>query len=156
MTVLSASQLDSSSVSKSMAVLLMYGLMWAVGFLMIGVSLYKQRFSRSDAKKEIVETQPLRLMKKKSKSRSSKNQEEIKRMLTKYIDEIFPAVYQSRSYVSRMFEEVMKHHRYILLLNFRGEDLNSRKIITCLHMLTVQTMLMFILAMLYDLQVNWS
>lgn len=138
-----------------MTVLLMYGLMWGIGLLMIGVSLYKQRSLRSSQKKTIegengkIHDQP----RKKFQSTSISPQEEIKRMLAKYIDEIFPAVYQSQSYISRMFGEVLKHHRYILLLNTRGEDLNFKKIITCLHMLTVQTMLMFILAVLYDLQV---
>lgn len=153
---MTANQLDGSSVSESVAVLLMYGLMWGVGLLMISVNLFKQRSRSSSPSASIsAPAAPLgptgtRTM----KASSTSNYDEVKRILTKYIDEIFPTVFQNQSYLRRMMNEVLKHHRYIVLLSSRGVDLNSKKIITCIHLLTVQSMLMFILAVLYDLQVR--
>jgi hypothetical protein len=151
-TAMTANQLDASSVSKSTAVLLMYGLMWGVGLLMISVNLFKQR-SRSSLERGAKQKQQTRTPNQAKDSDPMSQPDDVRRMLTKYIDEIFPTVFQSQSYFRRMMAEVMKHHRYIVLLTSRGEDLNTKKIITCIHLLTVQSMLMFILAVLYDLQV---
>jgi hypothetical protein len=153
-TAMTANQLDASSVSESTAVLLMYGLMWGVGLLMISVNLFKQR-SRSSLEHGAKQKQQTgtRTPNQAKDSDSMSQSDDVKRMLAKYIDEIFPTVFQSQSYFRRMMAEVMKHHRYIVLLTSRGEDLNTKKIITCIHLLTVQSMLMFILAVLYDLQV---
>jgi hypothetical protein len=151
---MTANQLDASSISESMAVLLMYGLMWGVGLLMISVNLFKQRSRSSLERGAKQEQQTGTRIPNQSKGSDSRSQpDDVRRMLTKYIDEIFPTVFQSQSYFRRMMAEVMKHHRYIVLLTSRGEDLNTKKIITCIHLLTVQSMLMFILAVLYDLQV---
>jgi hypothetical protein len=156
-TTMTANRLDASSVSESRAVLLMYGLMWGVGFLMIIVNLCKTRSHSSSSSSSSAAGGKLSQVQMQKEvatpASTSQTAEDVKRMLTKYIDEVFPTVFQSQSYLSRMMAEVLKHHRYIVLLTSRGEDSNSKKIITCLHLLTVQSMLMFLLAVLYDLQV---
>lgn len=147
-TILSANSFDSSSVAKSMTVLLMYGVMWGVGLLVVCVSYLNK--SRSKQLAHFHEN------KVKAVSRSRSSPDDIQRVLSKYIDEIFPTVFQTQSYISRMMEEIMKHHRYVVLFTTRGADLSLRRIITCVHLLTVQSMLMFMLAVLYDLQVRES
>jgi hypothetical protein len=124
----------------------MFGFMWGAGFLGVSVCF----FQRQQQGRKIREFQA-----KKIKAVSRVRPEELNNLLTKYLDEVFPVVFQSRSYVGRMIEEILKHHRYVSLVTSGAGDVN-KKIITCFHLLTVQTMLMFLLAMCYELQVPSS
>ena len=46
-----------------------------------------------------------------------------------------------------------KHHRYLNILTASPGDFGDRsRVLTGIHLLTIQTMLMFLLALLYDLQ----
>jgi hypothetical protein len=71
-----------------------------------------------------------------------------------YINELFPSVFRSESYKKRLFDEICKHHRYIIL--FRpaegGSNADNVRMLTGLQLLTVQTMLMFMVAVCYDVQ----
>jgi hypothetical protein len=117
--------------------------MWGVGFLGITVCF----FQRQQQGRRIREFQA-----KKISAVSRARPEELNLLLSRYLDEVFPVVFQSRSYVGRMAEEVLKHHRYVALITSRA-DVN-KKMLTCSHLLTVQTMLMFLLALCYELQVS--
>lgn len=54
--------------------------------------------------------------------------------------------------MDRFWEEVSKSHRYLLLFTASGEDGDKKRMLTGIHLLTVQSMLMFILAVFYDLE----
>jgi hypothetical protein len=43
------------------------------------------------------------------------DQAEIRQNLTNYITELFPTVFQSQPDLSRLFREISKHHRYLIL-----------------------------------------
>jgi hypothetical protein len=146
-TIMSANSLDSSSVTHSLTILLMYGVMWGAGFLLISLS-----YLQKNQTKHLTQFHQNKI-KAITKSRQANTSEEIQRMLTKYLDEIFPTVFQTQSYLTRMMEEIMKHHRYVILFSTRGQDLKMKRIVTCVHLLTIQSMLMCMLAVLYDLQV---
>jgi hypothetical protein len=66
--------------------------------------------------------------------------------------EVLPSVFRPRVGLTRFWEEVSKSHRYLLLFTASGEDGDKKRMLTGLHLLTVQSMLMFILAVFYDLQ----
>jgi hypothetical protein len=149
-TVLSANSFDSSSVSKSITILLMYGIMWGAGFILISVSYFQKNQAEQIAQFHQNKIKAI------TKSRPTNAPEDIQRMLARYLDEIFPTVFQTQSYLSRMMEEITKHHRYVILFSTRGQDLNMKRIVTCVHLLTIQSMLMCMLAVLYDLQVHLS
>lgn len=62
-------------------------------------------------------------------------------------------MFQSKSGASRVWDEIRKHHRYLILFSAEGESGDSVRMLTGVHLLTVQTMLMFVMALCYDVQV---
>jgi hypothetical protein len=66
--------------------------------------------------------------------------------------EVLPSVFRPKAGLTRFWEEVSKSHRYLLLFTASGEDGDKKRMLTGIHLLTVQSMLMFILAVFYDLQ----
>jgi hypothetical protein len=66
--------------------------------------------------------------------------------------EVLPSVFRAKAGLTRFWEEVSKSHRYLLLFTASGEDGDKKRMLTGVHLLTVQSMLMFILAVFYDLQ----
>lgn len=66
---------------------------------------------------------------------------------------MFPAVFQSKSRIHCLWEEITRHHRYLMLIIPSDYEKNSQRSLTAIHLLTVQSMLMFIVALCYDLQV---
>jgi hypothetical protein len=53
-----------------------------------------------------------------------------------------------------VWEEVKKHHRYLMLIAADGANSGSVRMLSGVHLLTVQTMLMWVLALCYDVQVS--
>jgi hypothetical protein len=81
--------------------------------------------------------------------------QEVQDKLMGYVDSVFPSVYQSKRWLSRLLSELGKHHRYmVLLMPTRDESMEKRRILTGVQLLTVQTMLMFLLAVACDIQVS--
>jgi hypothetical protein len=73
--------------------------------------------------------------------------------LLRVVDEIFPAVFQAKSPLQRLWGEISRHHRYLMLFIPNKHEKYSQRSLTAIHLLTVQSMLMFIVALCYDLQV---
>ncbi len=71
------------------------------------------------------------------------------------MNESFPAVFQQKSSFQRLWQEISRHHRYLLLFVPFNHIKSSQRSVTTIHLLTVQSMLMFILALCYDLQVDY-
>jgi hypothetical protein len=63
-------------------------------------------------------------------------------------------VFRAKRGLTRFWEEISKNHRYVLLFTASGDDGNHKRFLTGMHLLTVQSMLMFILSVFYDLQVS--
>lgn len=80
-----------------------------------------------------------------------KSKEAVREYLNKYVRSIFPAVFRADSGWTRLWFEIQRHHRYIQLFSSENKN-NARRIITGVHLMTVQSMLMFMLAVVYDVQ----
>lgn len=143
---MTADELTLSSLSRSIIVLLMFGSMWGAGILGLLSCYFRYEFRKQ-------KIQNFKTNKIVSSSRVRASSTDANSILTKYLDEVFPVVFQSQSYVTRMFTELLKHHRYFQLGTFRGEEADLRRVVTCCHLLTIQTMLMFLLGLCYELQV---
>ena len=154
-TTLRDTQVTSlSDLQNAVVVIFLYGALWISGFLVIVlVSTRKAYFSLPSV---VERKQSLRSRNKSSMvgGSSSLSKERVVKRLMNYIDEVFPGVYQSKSWLTRLGKELSKHHRYLALFTASATPEGEHKrLITCVHLLTIQTMLMFLLAAMYDLQV---
>jgi hypothetical protein len=155
----------ASDVQKVIAVMLLYGVMWGAGLLGILLCSARHEKNRRDrvAGKGGLEV-------KKRRASLTQSGDDIRQYLTAYgecllvlyfsflpsllllVVEVLPSVFRPKAGLIRFWEEVSKSHRYLLLFTASGEDGDKKRMLTGLHLLTVQSMLMFILAVFYDLQ----
>ena len=148
-TIETAGDLNSASdLKQTLIVIMMYGILWSVGLLgILSCSCFQRvRISKSGA--------TVALSEKKERAMLTRSNHDVKQYLMGYVNEVFPSVYQARSSLERLWNEIRKHHRYLLLFSTSGEISESRRMLTGVQLLTVQSMLMFILAVCYDLQVS--
>ena len=78
------------------------------------------------------------------------NPRAMKKYVLEYVLSTFPAVYTPQKWGWRMWREIVEHHRYMLAL-----DTNSTsfaRATNVIQLMTVQIMLMFIVALFYDIE----
>lgn len=157
-TMATAGDLNSpKDLGKVYIVLLLYGCLWTTGLLSafycsIGARRAEKEEHISIGVKEIGRTandSPDRV--------GAMQTEKIRSNLTAYVDTVFPAVYQSKWWMSQLLDELSKHHRYLLLCYTRNKETaggDRKRLVMTIQLLSTQSMLMFVLAVLYDLEVN--
>jgi hypothetical protein len=139
----SAGDLNSvADLNQTLVVIMLYGILWSFGFIGVAICFWK---SRQETDKR---TPALNL--KKKQAALTKSKEDIQRYLVSYIDEIFPAVFQPKLPLTRLWTEIKRHHRYFIILS--SNSTYDVRMLTTIQLLTVQAMLMFVLAVCYDLQ----
>ena len=149
-TLISSKNLNAKSVQKSSIILIMYSLIWGSGLFAIFYWMWKYRLQR----KKISEESKIQQIKITSKVLTP---EEVSRIVNQYLEEIFPSVYQHFSYFTRMLDEIIKHHIYVSLIAYQpdfGLDDEWKKVLPISHVLTIQTMLMFLLSVFYQIEVS--
>ena len=147
-TLYVSKQLTSPDVlSKTIIVLVLYSSMWSLGLMTMGFLFVHDHLS--SRKRVVVDT--LRTLKLDAATKGATAQETVQKYLVEYVDSVFPNVYNHTPWYDRLIAEVRKHHRYLFV--FSGSAPAKEKFVTVMHLLTVQTMLMFMLAVFYDLQV---
>ena len=83
-----------------------------------------------------------------------KNQKKREVVLT-YINTVFPPVYDTkRSVWSSMRDEVVRYNPYITIFNVSDKAAQETKMQAAIYLLTVQSMSMFLMAVLIDLEVR--
>jgi uncharacterized membrane protein len=71
-----------------------------------------------------------------------------------YLVAVFPPIYDTnRSMWSTMFDELIRHHAYITFFNFSDAATAKEKALSGIRLLTVQSMMMFLMAVFIDLEV---
>ena len=170
-TLLTVDDVNKNIVENTLVIVLMYGVLWGVGLtgvLFCWISQWnKNNGNGLNRLNRLKKSKILSWVDKNNKSeiegeKEIKQEKEFKKILMGYVDEVFPKVFHPQSYFTRMYREIRQHHRYYLLIsgiggNKYGEENEnnwSKMILTCFQLLTVQTMLMFMLAVFYDLQVS--
>jgi hypothetical protein len=134
-----------SDVKQALIAITMFAVLWGGGAVLICILFRKQRLK--------IGTNSLRA-KEVRNHRAEMTSVEANQYLIDYMDEVFPAVYQTSSSLLRLLREVMKHHRYLTIFSSQGEVSDGRRILICLQLLTVQSMVMFMIAALYEIQVR--
>lgn len=72
-----------------------------------------------------------------------------------YIHSVFPPVYDThRSIWSSIYDELITYHPYITVFNWADACSAREKMTTAVYLLTVQSMLMFLMAVFMDLDVS--
>jgi hypothetical protein len=139
--------LSASSIQKGVIVLIMYGVLWGVGlFAIFFFSLRQRNNGVSSKESEWVQS-------KQRAAKKNKTKDDVRKYLTDYVNEIFPSVFHSKTAFGRLMDEIMKHHRYVLLVSTDGRITDSKRLLSGVQLLTIQSLLMFILALMYDIQV---
>jgi hypothetical protein len=74
------------------------------------------------------------------------------RHLYHYMESTLPVVFSSDIWYVRLKREVFRHHRYLSI--FDSTISPDKRVLTLLHALTVQLILVFFLALFYDIEVR--
>eukprot|EP01038_Epipyxis_sp_PR26KG_P004351 gene4351-6155_t len=146
-----ANNLDSlASVKKVLTIIILFAVEWGVGFAIVIGFAGRYKMTIKTRKVSTVDINHGH-----GHACDGNSSVDIGQYLVEYISVVFPAVYYTHkaSRLGQILHEILIHHRYFTLLSSpKGEFGDHAKIITGIKLLTVQTMLMFLLALLYDLQ----
>eukprot|EP01038_Epipyxis_sp_PR26KG_P009889 gene9889-13302_t len=135
-------------VTRVMTVIIMFASFWAVGLILIFICTWRRQLM---TKKNINDKAHEERIKK--SAHISHSPHAVKEFLVGYVNELFPSVFSKKPFLVRFFAEVNKHHRYLLILSAPAGELgDNSRILTGIQLLVTQTMLMFLLALLYDIQ----
>lgn len=140
--------LDPANIEKSLIVIIMYCVLWISGLFMIGGCIYRQR-----KMKQIRLEQRLERMQLAGRESQLSSVEEVREKLIGYVQAVFPVIFYSEHWLVKLKDEIRRNHSYLMLFNSVDGDLaDSKRVLNGLKLLTGQTALMFLLALLYDLQ----
>eukprot|EP01036_Dinobryon_divergens_P026337 gene26337-biopygen21943 len=142
----SPSLASSDTIEHVVVVISMFASLWVIGFALVAVG----RWTRGNKIKVRVEGEPIQ--------RASAPLT-IHHELTAYIEEVIPSIFRGESDTLKTIREVFRRHKYAALVYT-----SNLTVLNVSRIVTVQSMLMFILAVSYDLQspsddgscVNWQ
>jgi len=152
----SASFDASTTVTKSIVVIAMFSSLWGSGLLLLlFVSYYKYRYAGttfSNPKSTSTKISPMSLHNRATSIHKKNHADELAfyRLLMRYCRAVVPKIYDSSPFLLRAKDEMLRHHLYISTL--LGQDSHRFPALSMLQILTIQTTLMFLMALLYDLQ----
>lgn len=137
-----------SALRKVLIVIIMFSVMWAGGLGLLFFCWFRRRHMQGANL-----SAQAKLERRMQSAQISRSPAAVRAYLVEYISEIFPSVFGDKPVTSRLVDEIKRHHRYLTLFTAEpGSKGDTKRLLTGLEMLSVQTMLMFLLAMLYDLQ----
>lgn len=146
-TLYVAKELDSlEDIRRVLIVILLYGVMWTVGLIYLLLLAHTE----VGTKRKVTNFDVLHSVKANAIAKATTDPDRIRKYLNDYLDLTFPTVFGVTPWFDRLKEEISKHHRYLYIFNRSAEP--KRRFITGVHLLTIQSMLMFMLAVFYDLQ----
>jgi hypothetical protein len=151
-TIMDSDELTLNDLRESYVVLVMFVVMWCFGaifffeeFRLTGnVFVAPKQRSRERHQRPVIGGSIVPF---------DETKEVRKKYLLTYLNSIFPVVfYQEGTTWQGLVHEIFKHHRYMTIFTGGGAFSYEMRVKTILQMLTVQTLLMFVLSVCYDLQ----
>jgi hypothetical protein len=126
---------------------LMLGIFWLSSISIIFICFLRHRNSSSVTKLKNSKD----LYRLKEMAKNSKSPIQVKLHLINYIDSIFPTVFSTKFLYSRIYEEIIKNHRYVkfIIATERSGDL---RVTTGAHIITIISILMLVLSFFYEIQ----
>ena len=148
-TFSSAGEINSlAALKRVLIVIVMFSAMWAVGLMMIFGCIWRRKYMM----KVNVMDQAL-VERKRRVAQVSYSVAMVQQNLLNYTSQLFPSIFSNEPMSRRIWSEISRHHRYLTLMTAsKGESGDKQRILTCIQLLSLQTMLMFLLALLYDMQ----
>ena len=147
-TLLTSNDLTASSIQHVITSIVLFMSLWTLGVLS---GWYNAWAAMRDSRKRKINAL-LHGTKMNAVAKNTNSPEMLKDYLVKYIDEIFPSVFRPLPWTERLVREITTHHRY--LRAFWKTDNHKERFVITIQLLTIQTMLMFMLAVFYDVQVK--
>jgi len=141
-------------VKSGLIVIIMFSTLWGCGMLGL-FELFKSSYFDCYSK-----VQPKERPRERSQSSSVRevSLDTKKEYLLKYIDEILPTIFRSTvvydSTLQSMWRTIKTYHPYAVVFTASGPGAKEMKIQKGIYLLTIQAMLMFIMAVFCDLQVS--
>jgi hypothetical protein len=136
-----------ADIQKVITIIIMFCVLWFGGLVAVFGCVFKREYGKS----AIAKAKNKHFAAKKIAAKI-KSPQQIRDYLLGYVSEVFPSAFRNMSRAYRLRDEVIKHHRYVVLFSASSEANDRERIITGIQLLTVQTMLIFLLAVFYDLQ----
>jgi hypothetical protein len=141
--------LSLDALKKVLIVILMFGTLWGAGIFMISVCASRSKIMAPRHKMALKQIED----ELKSADATQQTRSDVCHYLTNYVVEVFPAVFTDKPFVARLYGELRRHHRYLTLFTAPdGLSGDRARILVAVELLSVQTMLLFLLALLYDVQ----
>jgi hypothetical protein len=139
-----------NSPDSVMIVIYMFSTLWGAGILLLSVCLTRSYVSKQEKVKQIGNKVAAAAEQLKDGIIAT----QARRCLMDYIHSVIPSVYDDdKSALGRMLGELRAHHRYLTLFTLTdGQVSMYGKTMLVGKLLTVETMQMFVLAVLYDLE----
>jgi hypothetical protein len=147
-------EISISDIQNGLIVIIMFSSLWGCG----AIGLYE--LMKSWYCKCAAEVDPDNTPKEREKTISTKDisLDTKKEYLVKYIDNILPTVFRSSmkhdSTLQSLWKTIRTYHPYAVVFTAEGPGAKEMKIQKGIHLLTIQAMLMFIMAVFCDLQVH--
>jgi hypothetical protein len=143
-----ASMNSAAGFRRVLIVIVAFIVLWAGGFAIVMSAAFRSKVHAGAHKEQKVTFERL-----KRYAQATRSPIAIAEYLRNYVDEVFPSAFKDKPSLECLFDEILKHHRYVLVLTCSNDKkTDQNRIVTAVRLLTVQTMLMFLLAVFYDLQ----
>ena len=139
----SPSLASPDTLQHAYIVISMWASLWAIGFAIVlaGRWIKGQKAEEGSKKKKAGGKAPVAV------SKGDNRASDIREDMAAYIEEVIPIVFRGETSLWKTVVDVFSHHNYVALLWLGNIDLRH-----VTRVVTVQSMLMFVLAVTYDLQ----
>jgi hypothetical protein len=136
------------AIERALIVIIMFALLWAGGLTLILVCFVRQRQLQQESLERKLEDG-----RKAQQNSENSTLEEVRERLVRYVDSVFPVIFYPGHLLLRLKDEIRRNHRYLMMfMLLEGELEGKKRLINGIQLLTIQSALMFLLALLYDLQ----
>jgi hypothetical protein len=148
-TLAGAADMNSAAAfRKVLIVIVAFIVLWTGGFAIVLSAAFRKKVHAGVHKEQKTSFERL-----KRYAQAARSPVAIGDYLRNYVDQVFPSAFKDKPSLECLFDEVYKHHRYGLILSCSNDEKSDQnRIVTGVRLLTVQTMLMFLLAVFYELQ----
>ena len=136
-------------IEQVLIVILMFSSLWTGGALLLLACSWRRCVMQKKNKKNADD-----LIRRRRGAEVSQSPAAIREYLVQYVLEVFPSVFKEKHRIHQIANEIKKHHRYLSLFlsSESGPIADRMRIVKVVQLMTIQSLLMFLLALLYGLQ----